>query len=418
MRVNHVLFRLVLWPVAATWTCVGCENADRSVDAMTVRDSAGIRIVENARPSADGDGRWATLESEPSLEIGASEGEAADYTFSTIRAAVETPTGEIVILDGREIRVFDDAGTHLRTIGGRGMGPGEFDDDPWIGLIPPDTILAWDANLRRLTWFTLDGKIAKDHNLAGTQTGQLPLYEFSSGRWVVHSDGTVISHRGDSNGTSRDGFVEEPMRLMIAKGGTGDVRYIRGLPGMPEVRVGNTGLSAFFYPSIGYNNWNVRPLPPAIIAADDPGGRWALSIYDFDGTLTASIRTSLPRREITNELAQSARAWLLEQGANTSREYRTAVERMPVPDSTPATSAVLVDASHQLWVKRWIGKWEQKLTDTYDVIDESGRWLGWVEVNQSFGQILSVGDDHILFDWKGPFDVSFVRKHRFRREEL
>jgi hypothetical protein len=64
------------------------------------------------------------------------------------------PSGEIAVplADDRQIRIFDSEGQHLRTLGGRGQGPGEFLDldQAWVR---GDTIEAFDGRTRRITRF-------------------------------------------------------------------------------------------------------------------------------------------------------------------------------------------------------------------------------------------------------------------------
>jgi hypothetical protein len=239
--------------------------------------------------------------------------------------------------------------------------------------------------------------------------------------WELLPDGTAMGLGDTGDDDVRKGLVEDPLRLVHVRAGSADVWVTRDLPGQPDIYVGNSRAPAILSPTIGPDNWTVRAAPRALVVADDPEGRWVLSVYALDGTVTGSIRITVPRRAVTDELADSARAWLLDVGAaglppGQRRDFETAVAQIPIPDSTPATSAVLVDSRNRLWVQRWRGRWwETTGVDIYDVIDRSGRWLGWVKVNRSFGRILFIGDHDILFEWKGPLDVPRVRRHRWRR---
>ena len=89
-----------------------------------VRDSAGVRIVENARPPDGSRLDW-RLGPEPLVSIGQLDGEEP-YLFERVFGATMLTDGRIVIGDDgpKELRVFDRGGNHLETWGGAGGGPG------------------------------------------------------------------------------------------------------------------------------------------------------------------------------------------------------------------------------------------------------------------------------------------------------
>src|SRR5688572_2268538 len=94
---------------------------------FVTRDSASVTIVENAAPIwTDSADVW-RVQAEPAVTIGVVEG-APEYQLFRVRHALRLEDGAIVVADGgsREIRFYDSAGRHIRSIGGDGEGPGEF----------------------------------------------------------------------------------------------------------------------------------------------------------------------------------------------------------------------------------------------------------------------------------------------------
>ena len=63
--------------------------------------------------------------------------------------------GRVYVVDGSEpgVIVLNADLAHERTIGREGEGPGEFARTATVQLLPGDTVLVWDAGLRRLTAF-------------------------------------------------------------------------------------------------------------------------------------------------------------------------------------------------------------------------------------------------------------------------
>lgn len=402
----------------------GCEipSGDRNVQLPVVRDSAGIRIIENAEPSVGDPGRWASVDPEPAVRIGEMDG-AEPYLFTWVIQAFEAADGSIVVadLDTRQLRVFDRAGSHVRTFGRSGDGPGEFRAQPRIRLIAPDTVVAWDAGARRLTWFTLDGTITREESIV-----ELPLpLTLSPPPWIVLGDGSLL-HMDPVPFVppeDRRGMVERHRNLLVRPGGSSELTTIRDLPGGTAL-YGASGAS-FGNPDIAADaggSWAVRTDPLSVVIADDPMGRWALSVYDFSGTRTESIRIGLPRAAFTADLADRERSRLLERlerepalSPREAADLRSAVRGLSFPDSARAIEGVIADSSDQLWVRRWRGAWNEEGVDTYDVISPDGAWLGCVEIPGDLGRVLSIGEDHVLSLRTDPLGVPRINRHGLAR---
>src|SRR5690606_12729845 len=124
-----------------------------------VRDSAGIRIVDSRGPGRWSDGEpWTAAEA---VSIGVVDG-PEEYTFGRIMDVAALPDGSVAVLDGTDlvVKVFDADGGHLRTFGGKGGGPAEFQGVTGIAL-RGDTIVVHDWRLSKLAEFTLHGELIR-----------------------------------------------------------------------------------------------------------------------------------------------------------------------------------------------------------------------------------------------------------------
>lgn len=106
--------------LVATVLTLGCGEAPRISDAVTVRDSAGIEIIQKSEPGAawaEGEG-W-ELSERPRLDLGRLGGEEATQ-FHDVRGAVRLSGGRVVVANGGtgELRFFGPEGEHLLTTGG------------------------------------------------------------------------------------------------------------------------------------------------------------------------------------------------------------------------------------------------------------------------------------------------------------
>ena len=168
-----------------TLTCLlgmGCTDPSSFPSTATVRDSAGVPIVENFLP-AWGDGDAWTVDPDPVFDL---SGLVDDELFR--------PYSPWLLGDGRtvlfnsgacEVRFYDDTG-FLNASGGCGGGPGEYTQSSTIVLWPGDSLLVYDQGLRRIT--LLDGEGALGHTTAAP-SGPDMLLPRIKGSLV---DGTLI----------------------------------------------------------------------------------------------------------------------------------------------------------------------------------------------------------------------------------
>ena len=103
---RHTLFPMAL--LAATAACDRPETAGQP-SAVTIRDSAGIQIVENQAPQWDEGTAW-TVASEPAIAIGGYRGSGeprdSSHLVWDIRDIVPLSDGRVAMLSRGEKKVF------------------------------------------------------------------------------------------------------------------------------------------------------------------------------------------------------------------------------------------------------------------------------------------------------------------------
>jgi streptogramin lyase len=95
------------------------------------------------------------------LRIGSESDDATG--FSDVRGLLVNRKGNIWIIEAslQEIRVFDPAGKHLRTVGRKGKGPGEFTYADGMAVAPDGLIWVHDPQNVRFSIFDQDGKYVR-----------------------------------------------------------------------------------------------------------------------------------------------------------------------------------------------------------------------------------------------------------------
>ena len=124
MRTPLWLFVSLIWIVTAS----ACTSVAESSASVEFSDSAGVRIVHSRGPKWREGEAW-SVSAEPRQSIGVVDG-PVEYQFVELSSAARRSDGKVVVVDRgtRTVRLYDGEGSFLKTLGGPGSGPGEFQD--------------------------------------------------------------------------------------------------------------------------------------------------------------------------------------------------------------------------------------------------------------------------------------------------
>jgi len=386
---------LVLPALAA---CGGDTPAVRAVS----RDSAGVRIVENAAPTWKAGEEW-RLSAEPTLDIGLANGAAA-YQFGRVSGAVRLSDGTVVVADGqsRQLRFFDRSGRHVRTVGREGGGPGEFKNMNPL-TTTGDSLVVGDRTSQRVTVFAPDGSLVRAVPLEapGTDGFLRPVGSLGDGSVLVVSGG--LSREEASNGVSRDSITV----LRLPPGGAprplgrfaGDEMFTQGDGSRVMVAPRAFGLSS-----------EVVAVPDGFFYGATDSYR--IGRYDADGKLLRLINVQREPRKVTPDDIERYKESRRQASAQGGRppEMRQMLERsldaMSFPETLPAYGELLADPAGNLWVSDYRisaddpGKWT--------VFNPEGRMLGTVDTPARM-RVLEIGRDYLLGAWTDDLDVEHIR---------
>jgi len=121
------------------------------------------------------------------VSIGELEGDGPDV-FGRVGGLAVGPNGNVHVLDAQanEIRVFSPVGAHLRTMGGRGQGPGELQNPGGIGVLSDGRVLVRDPRNLRVQVYAADGTPEAEWDVID------PTYYTSQPVWVDGLDRSYI----------------------------------------------------------------------------------------------------------------------------------------------------------------------------------------------------------------------------------
>ena len=362
---------------------IGCEGRSETSETglrATIEDSAGITIVENARPAPDSRLPW-VLGAQPSLSIGSVGGGGADQLFQ-VRDATRLGDGRIVIANSGsgELKVFNPDGSHAGTWGRRGEGPGEFAVRGPTGVAPwpGDSIAASDNVVRpRLSLFDMNGKHGRDVTLDATRGNILdPL---PNGRIV--SKGSRVFNRMAVFET-RDLVRLETEWSVLDVDGT----LYTSLGRLPAGEV-------YFNSGGGVNHPFERRAEGAVwgdLVAIGVSDSYEIKAFAADGSLVRIVRRDWEPRTPTQAEYDERASW-----------------GVPPPvDSHPAFAEMLADRAGYLWMLEY--RMSREEAPVWTVFDPEGRVLGLVETPAGL-EVFEIGEDYVLGSAKDELGVEYVR---------
>lgn len=377
--------------------CVGGMD-----DHFTVRDSAGVRIVENRAPSWAGGADW-TVEPSPYLTIGTSGG-PPEYQFYRVQGAVRLGDGRIAVADGGsgEIRFFDASGRFLKSTGGEGDAPGEYRQIAALGALPGDSLWVYDFGLRRFTLLGHDGDVSRTVQVVANLSAVNAVGLISDGSFVLQELwGSAVQHGG------RGGLTREPAAVVRLSADGTTIDTVGVFPGR-EVFVGSEdGRAVMSTPLFARSTMVIASAGDVMVGNRE---KFEIDVYTPLGNLMRSVRVSGVDLSISRDaVARLIEDALAEVPTERRAMQRTHMESMDLPPSRPAHGRLLVDTEGHLWVAEYTRYPTPSVR--WSVFDQAGRWLGLVTVPPRF-QLYQVGADLIIGVSRDELGVEYVTTHR------
>ncbi len=408
MKTRHPrLSSALLLPFLAA--CGGSEGGGDW--AGTVRDSAGVAIVDNPV-----DGVWAPDEAwtvEEVFRVGGMDA-GTDAEFGSVIGVDVDDQGRVFVADqqGRQIRVFDPEGAFLRTVGAPGEGPGEFGPAVMGVFVSHDTILVPDMGNQRISLFTLEGEPLPTRRLA-LQHG-IPI------RWDETSDGDLVAQRRGFDAEGIDALEDgDPIATVPAEGQ--ESRVLATLPKGQSFQISGGAPSFRIF----------EPEPIWDLAGQDRVAYGMNDVYRIeireDGSLQRVVTRPVQAVEVTEGEERRIRDMTREMMASTGAPPQ-AVEQilgqMEFADSYPVFAQVILSEDGTLWVQRirtsrdvpegveWSA--QDLGSNEWDVFDPEGRFLGVLEFPLRFQPLRQI--DGVMWGLeRDDFDVQSVVGYRVVR---
>jgi hypothetical protein len=355
------------------------------------------------------------LSSIPVATVGTSGGDTTQVLWSVSDALLLGDRTLVVANDGTDqLRFYSEFGEHVRDIARSGSGPAEFQRLAAMWRLESDTLAAFDALLRRVTWFAPDGDY-----LAETTLSMPAAYRRLRVLWPSRSQGFLVQAEiplpADVTEVEHQ-FRDSVAVLLFDSAGRFLREVLRHPDELLDVRLRDVGSGHARIP------YPVHFSPRALAVADSTGIwmadaiDYAIARYGLDGQLTLIARrrfepVAVQREDVAALLTDARRRYQGRSPAEIRREMGL-LEGSPAAALFPAFERLLLDGQRNLWVgpvrdgrnpgSRW------------DVFDSAGRLIADVIIPPTLTPT-DVGSEHLVGSWRDALGVEYVSVYRLEK---
>jgi len=354
-----------------------------------VSDSAGVRITL----SADAPHTFAVVDTPAVLSLGGADA-IGPTQFANIQGVYVAHNGSLWVADGQsdEVRIFHPDGSHWKTVGGKGGGPGEFRRVRLLGGFHGDSVAVWDDAQGRLTVLDPHGDVARMLTAQGED-------RYPPNAFRVFSDGTVLARvRPVLNAVRLEPGTIIPDTAIFARVDYATASRVPegGAPAPKWLWTGRTQVPVPFTVNPGFDVWG-----------DDvqttSGTAFRIRVFR-GGRLVESYGLDRDPAPVTDEERQAYSDMFAENASARSDEYLAALRDPRVPENLPAYRSLVVADDGSVWAERY-------RRGTFDVYGPDRVYLGQVQVPLQLTQVVG---SRVVGVWRDDMDVEHVRIYRFR----
>ena len=338
-----------------------------------------------------------TATTEDVYTVGASAGEDWE-TFGSIGAVAFNAAAELSIFDaqGHRVVVVDGDGGHLRTFGGRGDGPGEWQLPLAFTVLPDGRAVIFDLG-RPGTFAIYDAEGAFETGVTVDVMRGVPgslLLPLPDGR--LASTGGPRFHAPSSDDESAEEDHRRDIHVFSLAGDDTEVLYRAW--DLPPTDVDETITNEEGRTEMTFNR--MRAFEPGLHLAVHIDGRLAVAdsttyevkLVDADGNVTGTIGRPIAPVAVTEEIREAEKTQRLEafgaaagiefmgqqlasdEAARMGEMFKRRVETMIFADEIPVIEGMAVDREGRFWITR--APAEVGGDALIDVLTAEGDYLG------------------------------------------
>jgi hypothetical protein len=319
--------------------------------------------------------------------------------------------GSLVVADGGslELRFFTAEGRHLRTVGGKGAGPGEFMTLTALKR-NGNAAFAFDGRTAILRSYANDGRLTSENQIIASSRSMDEMHFLGNGKIAVRAP----LRPGDQL-PPVNGYARSILRIAILDS-TGQRLAVLGPFEDSETYSTHIKRDGVTYVAN-------RPIPfgkHAVFAGSDStvfvgtADAFEISGWGLTGEQTSKIRYDLAPVSVGDEQIAAFARHRSASASNPELEYREIAARASEYGGSivPPYARMLIDADGYLWLGTY--PIETSESELWHVFEESGRFLGAVRTPGNL-RLFEIGHDYVLGVSEDSTGVEHVQLHSLSR---
>lgn len=344
----------------------------------------------------------------PALVIGPDAGAPGEFAYILSAARLADGSVAVVSRGTQDIRIFDGRGTHLRTFGRKGAGPGEYEQPFYVGR-SGDTLFLYDYSFHRMT--------ALDATTGAVQTWMTPrdTSGLTLDPYLRLANGTLVAMPVPfTSMRRRDGTQRRQVRVvMLSTDSTrspvtiGQFPFVTSLAINPGNRERATSVGSYdFGPSL----WLARS-GDLVVVGDAAEPR--LQYFSSDGARAGEITLPLEPRRFDLRALAAAKDRLL--SLSPERIHQSIIdEHEPgyLPEVQPYFRELRAGPNGEVWVERF--RVDRFAAAEFLVVGADRKPRARVALPSNL-RPYEIGHDYILGVTTDEDGVESVVMHRYRR---
>lgn len=391
---------LIILPSIAT---VACTETPRDRIATVQVDSIGITVTSISGSLIDVP--QSSLGEQPEMMISGAD----EPYLGAIGAVAWLSDGRLVVEDQQsaELHLFGPDGGHIAVLGGRGDGPGEFQNVGTLSVGQADTLYAYDRRHRRLS------VLHPDTGYLGSITMAIDPEAFRvTDVWALGRDTLLayaVQSRDDGENQTRHQRLQRTRYLSLHDGRGAALGPAVSFQGGFSITTSERSTAAAFS-----NTPAVAVGPESIVYAS--GSTYALTVRDIAFVERHRIMWPARDEEVSqlevDSVRQITEEWYSDQGVGELAKTLADLKMAILPQIRPPLGRVLVDEAGRIWVSEFEpiapGLDEAR---QWHVLDKSGRPVGRVTLPLR-SSILAVSVTAVTLVIRDELDVQRIEVRR------
>ena len=395
---------------------IGCAGEESPADDLAgegavITDSASVELVSNSGSGWSPASRWRL---HPDLQVGDVDGPMA---FGNVRWVAPGPDGGMLVLDSqsRRVHLFARDGSHRRSFGREGDGPGEFRRPASVTFVPGDRIAVTEGFPPVVHWLDTTGAYLEALRLPGARAPEETRTAGFLAAWQVTTTGLSFAQVMILGPPSGDRAEAMPVRLL---------RFGQRAA-MPD-----TMLEWTWEPGVGSEEIRVfepqktwAPGPDGAFLFS-PGGPYEVRAYDSAGSLVRIVSRAVPKARVTRQHREAALREMRE-------EMTSGGAPQPMIDEMLDHAVFEAALPHlwRVWLSEpdgciWVGVHDPDLApadgpsrvtaNAWDIFSPAGSYLGRLPAPDGFS-LHVVRDGEVYGAWENELQVPYAVRYRVVR---